>query len=178
MERRHGAYGVLRKGKPGKRRRQRVCAWCKDEERPVQTSDLCGSCYRFKLNLGKADAALRQARSAGATKDRIREFEWKLFYRKRLVELAKLEGDSYGDVDTKEIDGLWLELEFRRLTKRLFKKEIFVGHSNAFDWDFTLAQRRTIFGYLARMQRIFLRRHRAAFARRTAELSSGWQSML
>lgn len=95
-----------------------------------------------------------------------------------MVELAQREGDWYGEIDSKPIDGHWLELEFRRFSERVIGKEMFFGHATIFDHEFTLEQRRRVFSYLAKMTREFLRRNRRLIAHGTKHLESGWEEFV
>jgi hypothetical protein len=97
---------------------------------------------------------------------------------KRMVELAQWEGNCFGEIESKDINGLRLEMEFRHFSRRIIGKEMFFGHWPNFQRKFTLPQRRLVFYYLARMSRQHLLRNRRIIALRTAELKTGWQSFI
>jgi hypothetical protein len=67
-----------------------------------------------------------------------------------MVELAKHEGQSYARF-ADPVTGLELEWEFRYVSKRWLRKDLFYGWANIFDWSFDQTQKRLLFCILRKM---------------------------
>ena len=97
---------------------------------------------------------------------------------RRQAEIARLEGERYGHIAGREIDGDRIEYELRALSQHFLGKEMFWGCYSTFDWDFKSKQRRIIFEYLSAVMRQYMRKHAFHVALNTAHLKDGWQEFI
>jgi hypothetical protein len=82
---------------------------------------------------------------------------------RRMVELAKHEGKSYARF-AHPVTGLELEREFRFVSERWLRKDLFNGWANILDWSFDETQKRLLFYILKMMVIEHLREQRRNIA--------------
>jgi hypothetical protein len=145
------------------------CEWCKDDDDLIHRDALCKRCYLLKQKLISAEAKFQ-------SQPHIEQNEQNYLIAKRKIELLRWEGNQYGDIDEKSIDGARLEYEWRFLSKRLIGKDLF-SHCTNFD-GFTQEQRRTILKCIAKIMRRYLQNRRHLIAVRSAYEKDNWEEYI
>ena len=79
---------------------------------------------------------------------------------KRMKNLAKKDAGRFGDINTRNIDGVDLEHAFNELAQIAVHQELPYNDASVFEHSFTLSQRRFLFYLLSSLFRIDNRRHR------------------
>lgn len=138
------------------------CQWCQDPSRWVYRSGLCRHCYGISRRLAKAEKAVKTAKSSSKRVPPSLHLEVKTA--RRMADLAKAEGRTYGAIHERQVTGLDLEHQFSLLSERFLGMDLFYGKANLFDWSFSADQKRLIFYLLSRLDREFNRRHRRRIA--------------
>jgi hypothetical protein len=144
--------------------RDPACNWCKDPGKPIDRSGLCRHCYRISLEVRRARAMMgRLSQFPQKSPQRI-PLELEISNRLQMEQLCRNEGESYGDLHTKDLDGLSLEYDLQLLSQWLLGKRLFRGWASILDHAFSLHQRRFLSYTLSKLIREFSRRHRKSIA--------------
>jgi hypothetical protein len=142
------------------------CKWCKHPEKRIRAKGLCNHCYRIQSSIDKLEARIAKFKARNV-KHKIGpvppEVEWEYKTALKMAEHAKFEGESCRRYKER-FSGLDLETEFRMLSKRLLRKDFFVGMARLFDWSFTDTQRALLYYLLDKMLREYRRQHRRDIA--------------
>jgi hypothetical protein len=138
------------------------CKWCKHREKSLYAAGLCSHCYRIRQKVSNLESTLRLC------KERKQSISFDLDFRlktaRKMVNLAKMEGRRYGNLDRKNVTGLDLENQFSLLSKSLVREDLYFGHANLFDWSFSPDQQCLIYYLLSKLMREQSRRSRRGTA--------------
>ncbi len=138
------------------------CQWCKHPEQPLFRAGFCRHCYRINREASRLESQIEECKSRNQSVSPY--LLSRLKTARKMVDLAKMEGSAYGDLHRKNVTGLDLEHQFSMLTKAIFKKDLYYGEANLFDWSFSADQKRLIYFLLAKLMREHSRRTRRGIA--------------
>jgi hypothetical protein len=138
--------------------REPSCEWCKHPEKSLYAAGLCRHCYRIRQKVSNLESTVRLC------KERKQSISFGLDFRlktaRKMVNLAKMEGSRYGNLDRKNVTGVDLEHQFSLLSKSLVREDLYFGLANLFDWSFSPDQKRLIYYLISKVMREQSRRSR------------------
>jgi hypothetical protein len=134
-----------------------ACVTCKDPCAPIYRAKRCHHCYRLDLNLRNLEKKLERSEIEGTIsfQDGV-----ELKIAKAKIRDAEREGSRYGDISSKNLDGIVLEYEFAFLSKCLLGKNLFHGDAGLFDYSLTEGQKQFVFYMLSQISRVYKKRRR------------------
>ena len=144
-----------------------TCAWCKHPHKRLYRRGLCGHCHRLQRKLAERERVTASWEARGEDEPAWnREVQWRLNVARNMVDLAKAEGEAYGDIHQRKVDGITLEYLFRHLGMSFLGKRFFLreypsyGGSALFDLCFSPNQMRVMFYLVSVLMREFRRKKR------------------
>lgn len=141
-----------------------TCAWCKHPlVATMPRTRLCRHCNRLRLGLKKLEAdAEVMSRELGRLSSWL---EYELMVQREMVESAKAEGCTYGDVATRALLPLDLEHELCFLGEHYVGKALFRGAATWLNDSFCGDHARFVLYLLSLFNREYLRKNRRRLAR-------------
>lgn len=135
------------------------CAWCKYPYSAIYRDRLCRHCYKIKTELKRLHCDVQACKAQRSGHRFVVPVMLDLHYKTALemAELAQAEGRAYGGIHQQEVTPLRLEHEFRFLSQRLLREDLYKHSADLFGL-FTPTQRKYLFHILSRMGRKIMRR--------------------
>lgn len=141
---------------------QTRCRWCKHPEQAIHSGGFCRHCYRIRRQLAALSSRIEECKSRKQPISRDLDSRFKVAA--KMVELAKMEGSTYGDLHRKKVMGVDLEHQLSLLSKSLLGKDVYFGDANLLDWSFSPVQKRLIYYLLSKLLRERARKTRRGTA--------------
>ena len=136
------------------------CNWCKNPEKRVYATGLCGHCYRINRQIARMES-----RVSSPTKNKA-VVDWELRVVKKKRDLARSEGRRYGEIHKQDVDDLRLELAFSELGRYLIgRSDLFHGENSFISMALpNHNQRRYVYYLISRLLREVERKWRTNLA--------------
>ena len=153
-----------------------ACSWCKDRDRKLygKRKPLCGSCKHLKaLIRGYQQRIAARPELPPRARDLDRSA---LELAQELKALAEQDGNEFGNINSRVIEGSDLEEIFGRMSRICIGRDIFEHSAKMFSEFFTLPQRRLLFYWLARILRPYELMSRRMSARYSVRAAWGGDS--
>ncbi len=146
---------------------RKACALCRNRDKKIHLNGLCRSCYNVRARLRKlhkqvvaADARYTKAQWMRNNQLFVLEMEYMLAI--AMADSAQVLGEGYERL-LKDADTLQCEWEFRHLSRRFVKKDLFDHHAFFFE-AFSPAHRRFLMYLISRPMLEFYSRNRRNMA--------------
>lgn len=145
---------------------RRACAWCRNRNKALYRLAMCRSCYGIRVELKQLHKDVRRtSRHRGdprplANAPFVVEFRYKVAI--AMAESAQILGRAYERLLT-SAGTLDCEWEFRSLSKRFIKKELFAGGAFLFE-NFSPVHRRYLMYLVGQIMQEFYSRNRRRMA--------------
>ena len=141
------------------------CKWCKDPLKIIYRVGYCRSCHKIRSELRQLKWRFEEDVKNGEDIHPGLEFQLKTVI--KMARLVKLDGEVYGNLHIRSVDGLNVEYIFRKLSDRFVHEDLFHHYANLFDWSFSPSEKRMIYyllSILIRKDNSRRRRHLAYYA--------------
>jgi len=133
------------------------CALCQDAGVRIYKKDHCRRCYDL---IRKEDRLKKKIRNlTGMTQGQAFEVKFDLSVTRKAIQLTKIEGEVFGNISQRSIDGLNIERQLSRISRLLIHKDLYYGSANTVDWHFTPAQKKLLYYLLSKLERAYNHRH-------------------